>query len=585
MSKHNSRKEPTFGEPKSTQTEIDFSEPVEQIRLPKVSLSQTSKQKPSYTFSTVLKRPAELAKDFTTFEEMSMLKKEQAQAEHITQDSHSAVQSLPVVHIQEQSQTDQPLQAQSVVQTAQTQPIQTEQSVAHTTPVKTVQTQQPIDQIPLVQAKQTSPVQHVQTEPYTTQVSAVQPVHQQQVHATSYTDHTEETRFSFESEQVTKNAGLTFSPMIEKDEVPTVTLDNPSNTPGPLPAVSVKSDFERVIPTTAHVTPKEQPVKKSSSYLRLLIVILLIAALGLLIWFLKPSVQEAPALTSTNGLPQEFRPLNEEEAKRAEANALQQTREELEASARMQAQQEIERVRTQLEAEARQKQQEQLQAQQQTQLAQQAKARAEAEAQAKLQAQQAKARAEAEAQAKLQAQLQAKARIEAEAQARAEAEAQARLQAQKFKNASQNTQTELSQALPQNSSVIYQPEGEVKSADKKPNKTAQSGPTKMQENELDKLVNQLGSVNQKPAMTEVQGEPSTKVFIVKRGVSVMQLFREYNLDISDVNAMNRANKILSNLKAGEKLTVKLDKNNHVAEMSLSSGGRFIRQANGTYLYK
>lgn len=65
----------------------------------------------------------------------------------------------------------------------------------------------------------------------------------------------------------------------------------------------------------------------------------------------------------------------------------------------------------------------------------------------------------------------------------------------------------------------------------------------------------------------------------------MQVFRDNNLNISDVNSMSKANNIVSNLKVGERVTVRLDKNNRVVEMSIGSGGKFIRQPNGSYTFK
>lgn len=559
MSKHNSRKEPTFGEPTVSQEEIDFSESVEQIHLPKVSLSQNSKQKPNYTFSPVLKRPAEIAKDFASFEEMSMLKKEQELAEQALAEQALAEKALAEKALAEQALAEQARREQALAQQA-------------------------LQQQRAREAAEQSKIQ----QPSVAQASAPQ-------------------------RPASARSGLAFSPIVEED----TSAKEPEQAvyASGAPAAG-QSDFERVIPASGQAVVKEPAEGKSSTLLRLLLVLLILLTLALLFFLLKPSNQrvDIQAQPAKNSLPIEFRPLNDEEAKRAEANAntAQPSKEEIEAQARLQAQQQIEQARIQVEAQLREKQQaeqqamlqaQQLQAQQAKARAEaealQARARAEAEAQARLQAQQARARAEAEAQAqaqaqaqaKLQAQQQAKARAEAEAQARirAEAEAQARLQAQQFKASSPaqpKTQTEPA-APSRNNSVIYQPETPAKPADRverKAVKTAQADPTRAQQNELDKLVKQLGSVEQKQAVRQVAAEPSVRVFVVKRGQSVMQLFREYHLDIADVNAMNRANRILSNIKAGERLTIRLDKNNHVAEMLLSSGGRYVRQANGNYVY-
>lgn len=78
---------------------------------------------------------------------------------------------------------------------------------------------------------------------------------------------------------------------------------------------------------------------------------------------------------------------------------------------------------------------------------------------------------------------------------------------------------------------------------------------------------------------------SSKTMTVPKSTSLMQVFRDNSLNISDVNAMNKANNVVSNLKANEKVTVRLDKNNRVVEMSIGSGGKFTRQADGSYRFK
>lgn len=77
---------------------------------------------------------------------------------------------------------------------------------------------------------------------------------------------------------------------------------------------------------------------------------------------------------------------------------------------------------------------------------------------------------------------------------------------------------------------------------------------------------------------------SSKTLTVPKGVSLMQVFRDNKLNISDVNAMSKVNKAVSNLKVGEKVTIRLDKNNRVAEMRVSAG-TYVRQANGTYIFR
>ena len=77
----------------------------------------------------------------------------------------------------------------------------------------------------------------------------------------------------------------------------------------------------------------------------------------------------------------------------------------------------------------------------------------------------------------------------------------------------------------------------------------------------------------------------SKTLSVPKGVSLMQVFRDNQLNISDVNAMSKVNNKVSSLKVNEKVTVRLDKNNRVVEMTIGSGGKFTRQIDGTYRFK
>lgn len=79
-----------------------------------------------------------------------------------------------------------------------------------------------------------------------------------------------------------------------------------------------------------------------------------------------------------------------------------------------------------------------------------------------------------------------------------------------------------------------------------------------------------------------------KTLTVPQGVSLMQVFRDNQLNISDVNAMTKAQgagNTLSSLKAGDKVQVSLNGQGRVNELRLSNGARFIRQADGSYQYK
>ena len=81
---------------------------------------------------------------------------------------------------------------------------------------------------------------------------------------------------------------------------------------------------------------------------------------------------------------------------------------------------------------------------------------------------------------------------------------------------------------------------------------------------------------------------ATKILTVPQGVSLMQVFRDNKLNISDVNAMTKASgagNALSNFKPGDKVQVSVNSQGRVSELRLSNGGKFIRQADGSYQYK
>ena len=81
---------------------------------------------------------------------------------------------------------------------------------------------------------------------------------------------------------------------------------------------------------------------------------------------------------------------------------------------------------------------------------------------------------------------------------------------------------------------------------------------------------------------------ATKTLTVPQGVSLMQVFRDNKLNISDVNAMTKANgagNALSSFKPGDKVQVSVNRQGRVSELRLSNGGKFIRQADGSYQYK
>ena len=81
---------------------------------------------------------------------------------------------------------------------------------------------------------------------------------------------------------------------------------------------------------------------------------------------------------------------------------------------------------------------------------------------------------------------------------------------------------------------------------------------------------------------------ATKTLTVPQGVSLMQVSRDNKLNIADVNAMTKANgagNALSSFKPGDKVQVSVNSQGRVSELRLSNGGKFIRQADGSYQYK
>ena len=95
-------------------------------------------------------------------------------------------------------------------------------------------------------------------------------------------------------------------------------------------------------------------------------------------------------------------------------------------------------------------------------------------------------------------------------------------------------------------------------------------------------------VDAKPATKAAAPTASAKTLTVPKGVSLMQVFRDNQLNISDVNAMSKAagaGNVLSSFKPGDKVAVSVNSQGRVNEMRLSNGARFVRQPDGSYEYK
>ena len=95
-------------------------------------------------------------------------------------------------------------------------------------------------------------------------------------------------------------------------------------------------------------------------------------------------------------------------------------------------------------------------------------------------------------------------------------------------------------------------------------------------------------VDATPATKSAAPTASAKTLTVPKGVSLMQVFRDNQLNISDVNAMSKAagaGNVLSSFKPGDKVAVSVNSQGRVNEMRLSNGMRFVRQSDGSYEYK
>lgn len=110
--------------------------------------------------------------------------------------------------------------------------------------------------------------------------------------------------------------------------------------------------------------------------------------------------------------------------------------------------------------------------------------------------------------------------------------------------------------------------------------------TKVQIVEAKSATNKTVKAVESVAQTASTG--ATKTLTVPQGVSLMQVFRDNKLNIADVNAMTKANgagNALSSFKPGDKVQVSVNGQGRVSELRLSNGGKFIRQADGSYQYK
>lgn len=119
-----------------------------------------------------------------------------------------------------------------------------------------------------------------------------------------------------------------------------------------------------------------------------------------------------------------------------------------------------------------------------------------------------------------------------------------------------------------------------------------SVPSKQQQQEMQKLVNKIAKsepkTNQNSNISTTKKLANAKTLTIEKGKSLMQIFRENNLNIADVNAMTKvkgASNSLSSFKPGDKVQVSVNNQGRVSELRLENGSRFIRQNDGSYQLK
>ena len=147
---------------------------------------------------------------------------------------------------------------------------------------------------------------------------------------------------------------------------------------------------------------------------------------------------------------------------------------------------------------------------------------------------------------------------------------------------------EKKQPKPVTEKVTVQPTQTVK---KESSKIQEAKPVATKDNKVQivdaKSATQNTAKAAEPA-AQTASTSATKTLTVPQGVSLMQVFRDNKLNISDVNAMTKASgagNALSSFKPGDKVQVSVNSQGRVSELRLSNGGKFIRQADGSYQYK
>lgn len=360
-----------------------------------------------------------------------------------------------------------------------------------------------------------------------------------------------------------KTSGFTFEPVVEKAEKVASEAEkvvkNEAESAKSTAQEAVKvatAAVERVIPNSAPNKPEATPAVTASKGRRLGLVALLAAILGAVFFWLKPSTPETvEELQQQQGgnLPIEFRPVDEAEAQRAEAQA-QAEREAAQQTAAQLAQPAADNTATQQPTQP----------------------------------------ATTEPMAQTPA-------VETPAPTTETATTQPEPQAVPVAKPATPVKPEV-QKPKTHGSVIHQAEHKPAKQPQIKAMTADEFNAKKSKNaQMDQLVKNVeagkpvqktapapakpAAIKPAPAAAPTSQAGATKTMTVPKSTSLMQVFRDNQLNISDVNAMSKVNGIVSKLKENEKVTVRLDKNNRVVEMSIGSGGKFTRQADGSYTFK
>lgn len=98
----------------------------------------------------------------------------------------------------------------------------------------------------------------------------------------------------------------------------------------------------------------------------------------------------------------------------------------------------------------------------------------------------------------------------------------------------------------------------------------------------------FGDIEKAKLLKTKQVDSTADVIItIRKGMSLMQGFREHHLNLSDVMTMAKmknAGHYLSNLDPNDKVYIQTNGKGRVMQLTLPNGSRFIRQKNGSYQF-